>query len=473
MARNNDIVWDLWDEAKQLPPHVDPVEQHFQALKASIHQKMVESLDLSRIGDIDRKVLIRHVRHLANEASHGKGEALSQIDQERLLDELMWEVFGMGPLEPLIRDNRVTDVLVNDPYTVYVERNGRMELTDVIFADESHLMRIIQRIVARLGRRIDTVSPMVDARLPDGSRVNAIVPPLALDGPTLSIRRFGAESLRVSDLLDVESLVPDMVNFLDAVVESRIGCLISGGTGAGKTTLLNALSSFIPMDERLVTIEDSAELVLQHRHRVRLETRPPNTEGKGEVTQRELVRNSLRMRPDRILVGEVRGAEVWDMLQAMNTGHEGSMTTIHSNSAHDALARMEMMSAMTGFDFPINVIRNYIASGIRIVVHMARLKGGPRKIVQICEIAGIEDGQYHLEDIFGFEQTSLDEHGVAIGNFYATGYRPECLKRIAAYGRELPDSMFDEGKRYPQPERVEPEIPQNVPQNDSTEFIIS
>ena len=473
MARNDDIVWDLWDEPVNLPSHVDPVEQHFQALKAGIQQQMVESLDRSRIGELDRQVLIRHIRHLANDVSRGGNRALSQIDQERLLDELMWEVFGMGPLEPLIRDPAVTDVLVNDPYTVYVERHGRMELTDVIFADETHLMRIIQRIVARLGRRIDAVSPMVDARLPDGSRVNAIVPPLALDGPSLSIRRFGVEALRVHDLLKFESLVPDIVTFLEAVIEARIGCLISGGTGSGKTTLLNALSAFIPMDERIVTIEDSAELTLQHRHRVRLETRPENTEGKGEVSQRDLVRNSLRMRPDRILVGEVRGAEVWDMLQAMNTGHDGSMTTIHANSAYDALARMEMMAALSGIDLPIEVVRNYIAAGIKLVVHLSRLKGGPRKVMHVSEIVGAEDGKYHLEPIFGFEQQGLNEQGVATGYFYATGYRPQLLERINAYGIDLPDSLFDEGKRYPQPAQASDPEEESDTQNDALEYIIS
>jgi pilus assembly protein CpaF len=470
---NDDILWDLWDEAPPLPAHVDPVEQHFQALKSNIHQRMVESLDLSRIGELDRQVLVRHVRTLANQASRERGESLSQIDQERLLDELMWEVFGLGPLEPLMRDPRVTDILVNDPYTVYAERGGQMELTDIIFADDRHLMRIIQRIVAKLGRRIDAVSPMVDARLPDGSRVNAIVPPLALDGPTLSIRRFGSESLRIDDLVRNQTMVPDMVRFLAAAVEARVGCLISGGTGAGKTTLLNALSSFIPLDERLVSIEDSAELILQHRHRVRLETRPPNTEGAGEVTQRDLVRNSLRMRPDRILVGEVRGAEVWDMLQAMNTGHEGSMTTIHSNSALDALSRLEMMAAMTGYDLPINVIRNYVAAGIKLVFHVSRLKGGPRKLVQILEIDGIEDGQYKVEEIFGFEQTSIDKRGRAVGHFYATGYRPKVVDRIAAYGVELPDDMFDEGKRYPDTNVAAEPLHRRGGQSDATELIIN
>lgn len=470
---NDDILWDLWDEQPPLPAHVDPVEQHFQALKSNIHQRMVESLDLSRIGEIDRQVLVRHVRTLANQASRDRGESLSQIDQERLLEELMWEVFGLGPLDPLMRDPRVTDILVNDPYTVYAERGGQMELTDIIFADDRHLMRIIQRIVAKLGRRIDAVSPMVDARLPDGSRVNAIVPPLALDGPTLSIRRFGSESLRIDDLVRNQTMVPDMVRFLSAAVEARVGCLISGGTGAGKTTLLNALSSFIPLDERLVSIEDSAELILQHRHRVRLETRPPNTEGTGEVTQRDLVRNSLRMRPDRILVGEVRGAEVWDMLQAMNTGHEGSMTTIHSNSALDALSRLEMMAAMTGYELPINVIRNYVAAGIKLVFHVSRLKGGPRKLVQILEIDGVEDGQYKVEEIFGFEQTSIDKRGRAVGHFYATGYRPKVVDRIAAYGVELPDDMFDEGKRYPDTDGYATPLQKHGDQSDATELIIN
>ena len=447
---SNEMIWDVaWQNEPTLPLHVDPVEQQFQQLKAEIHQRMVESLDLSRIAETDRRLLVRHIRHLAREVCGDREEVLSQIDQERLLEELMWEVFGLGPLEPLMRDPQVTDILVNDPYTVYVERQGRMELTEVIFAGEEHLTRIIQRIVAKLGRRIDTVSPMVDARLPDGSRVNAVVRPLALDGPTLSIRRFGVEPLKIDDLMRHQSLLPEMLKFLSAAIEARLGILISGGTGAGKTTLLNALSSFIPPGERIVTIEDSAELVIQHRHRVRMETRPPNTEGAGEVTQRDLVRNSLRMRPDRILVGEVRGAEVWDMLQAMNTGHEGSMTTIHSNSAHDGLARLEMMVAMTGYELPISVVRNYIATGIGLLVHVARLKGGLRKIVQVCEIAGVKNGEYQVEEIFGFEQVGLGKRGEATGNFYSTGYVPKCLKRIKSYGIGVDEEIFEQGRREP------------------------
>lgn len=440
----HETQWSGERTEKPLPAHVDPLEQQFQKIKTSIHQQLVESLDLSKIGHIDRQQLWRYVRHLADEACATRKELLGRIDRERLLEELMAEIFGLGPLERLMQDPTVSDILVNNPYTVYVERYGRLQLTDVIFADEQHLMRIIQRIVARLGRRIDEVSPMVDARLPDGSRVNAIVPPLALDGPTLSIRRFGVDPLGIDDLIANHSILPEMVNFLRAIVQARISCLISGGTGAGKTTLLNAVSQFIPASERVVTIEDSAELILRHRHRVRLETRPANTEGTGEVTQRDLVKNSLRMRPDRILVGEVRGAEVWDMLQAMNTGHDGSLTTIHANSAQDALARLEMMVAMTGFEVPVSVVRQYIASGINLIVHVARLAGGLRRVMQISEITSSERGTYEIEDIFGFEQTGVNDDGVAVGEFFATGYKPRCLQRIRAAGIAAPDDWFRE-----------------------------
>jgi pilus assembly protein CpaF len=304
------------------------------------------------------------------------------------------------------------------------------------------LMRIIRRVVSRIGRRIDEVSPLVDARLPDGSRVNAVIPPLALNGPCLSIRRFGARPLELDDLLANDTVLPSIATFLTAAIEARIGCAVSGGTGAGKTTLLNALSASIPADERVVTIEDSAELILQHRHCVRLETRPPNSEGSGEYSQRDLVRNSLRMRPDRIIVGEVRGPEVWDMLQAMNTGHEGSLTTIHANSANDALARLEMMVAMTGFDLPISVVRQYIASGIWMIVHISRLKGGPRRVMSVSEIAGVRDGAYVMKDIFGFRQTGVGPDGVARGKFYSTGYQPVFLERIRAAGIDLPADLF-------------------------------
>jgi len=420
---------------------VNAEEHEFQRVKSALHEQLVESFDLSKITRINRQQLADEVRNMANNA-FGARKDLAKIDRSRLMDELMDEIFGFGPLERLLKDPTVNDILVNDPKTVYVERRGKLELTDVQFSDDGHLIRIIQKIVAKLGRRIDESSPMVDARLPDGSRVNAVIPPLALDGPTLSIRRFGAEPLKMEDLLNFGSILPDMVKFVAGAVEARCSILISGGTGAGKTTLLNAFSRYIPAGERIITIEDSAELILQHRHRIRMETRPPNTEGLGAVTQRDLVRNSLRMRPDRIIVGEVRGPEVWDMLQAMNTGHEGSMTTIHANSAADALTRLEMMVAMTGIELPINVIRQYAAAGINLVVHGSRLKGGPRRIMQVSEIAGIKDGQYILQDVFGFEQTGVDAEGTAVGEFYATGYKPKCLNRLKAAGVHLPDDMF-------------------------------
>jgi pilus assembly protein CpaF len=417
-------------------------ELEFQRLKTAIHEELVESLDLSTIGQISEQELLAEIRRLAQDICRERRKSISQHDQQRMLDELVNEVFGLGPLEPLMQDPTVSDILVNSSQEVYVERYGRLELTDVVFADDQHVMRIIQRIVSRVGRRIDEVSPMVDARLPDGSRINAIVPPLALGGPKLSIRRFGANPLRIDDLLELQSLMPEMVEFLSAAVRARISFLISGGTGSGKTTLLDSLSAFIPHDERLVTIEDSAELILQHPHVARLETRTPNTEGRGEVTQRDLVRNSLRMRPDRILVGEVRGPEALDMLQAMNTGHEGSLTTIHANDTLDALQRLEVMVAMTGFELPIHVVRQYITSGIKLVVHLSRLKGGCRRVMRISEIISVENNAYRLADVFGFEQTGVDRDGNAIGQFYTTGYRPQCLARMRASGAEIPDSLF-------------------------------
>lgn len=416
-------------------------EVEFQVLKTDIHRELVESLDLAAVGVSESEWLKREVRELSEEGIARRKISDPQLRQ-RLLLELESEVFGLGPLEPLMEDPAISDILVNNAHEVYIERHGRLELTDVLFADDAHLLRIIQRIVARVGRRIDEVSPMVDARLPDGSRVNAVVPPLALDGPKLSIRRFGTEYLSIDNLLANHSLSMPMAKFLLAAVHSRISFLISGGTGAGKTTMLNALSAAIPHDERIVTIEDSAELILQSRHIVRMETRPANSEGQGGVTQRDLVRNSLRMRPDRILVGEVRGAEALDMLQAMNTGHEGSLTTIHANDTRDALARLEMMVAMTGYEMPVRVVREYVASGIKLVIQLARLKGGARRVTKVSEILGVVNGEYQLEDIFGFKQQGLDEHGVAKGVWYATGYKPRCLARFADSGITLDESIF-------------------------------
>jgi pilus assembly protein CpaF len=413
----------------------------FQKLKTEIHRQLVEMLDLSKIGTLPQERLRREVRGLAQRLARSTPEMLNDIERDRLIEEIMAETFGLGPIDSLMSDPTVSDILVNGPSTVYIERAGRLEASPVVFADNAHLMQVIQRIAARVGRRIDEMSPMVDARLPDGSRVNAIVPPLSLEGPVLSIRRFGVR-LRSDDLLANQTMTPGMLQLLRAAVEARISILISGGTGAGKTTLLNTLSRYIPSSERLVTIEDSAELLLQQKHVVRLETRPPNLEGVGEVRQRDLVRNSLRMRPDRIIIGEVRGAEALDMLQAMNTGHEGSLTTIHANDTRDALARLEMMVTMAGFEIPMGIIRQYIASAITLVVHLSRLKGGPRHVMRISEIVGLKGRHYRVRDIFGYHQTGVRD-GMAVGDFYTTGYMPRFLSRLHAAGADLPQDLFN------------------------------
>ncbi|GDY11011.1 secretion system protein TadA [Planctomycetia bacterium] len=423
-------------------------ELKYQRLKVRIHEKLVDSLDLSLLAHVTEQELSVEMKSLAAELVAEEVPKSNMVLRTRLEAELLDEVFGLGPLESLMQDDTVSDILVNSPNNVYVERQGRLESSGVVFADEKHLMRIIQRIVSRVGRRIDEVSPMVDARLADGSRVNAVIRPLALNGPTLSIRRFGRRPLQIEDLVQKQAITQDIVDFLAAAVDARVSLLISGGTGAGKTTFLNALAKFIPADERLVTIEDSAELQLQHKHVVRLETRTANNEGTGEITQRSMVRNALRMRPDRIIVGEVRGSEAIDMLQAMNTGHEGSLTTIHANDTRDALARLEMMVAMSGFELPIPVVRQYIASGISLVVHLSRLKGGVRRVMQVSEIVGIAEGGFHLEDVFGFEQIGINEQGFAQGEFYFTGHRPLCLNRLRACGLRLSDSLFDK-RRIP------------------------
>ncbi|MEC8591766.1 MAG: CpaF family protein, partial [Planctomycetota bacterium] len=391
---------------------------------------------------IDDQQMRSEVKDLGHAIYKQRRLKLSQDDKGKLIDELADEVFGLGPIEPLLSDPSVSDILVNGAEEVFVERQGRLEKTDIVFADNAHVMRIIQRVVSKVGRRVDEASPMVDARLPDGSRINAVIPPLALDGPKLSIRRFATDRLQLPQLQENGSLNAPIVEFLSACVAARIGVLISGGTGAGKTTLLNALSSAIPADERIVTIEDSAELSMNHPHVVKLETRDSNTEGSGEISQRDLVRNSLRMRPDRIIVGEVRGAESLDMLQAMNTGHEGSMTTIHANDTPDALKRLEMMVAMTGFELPIPVVRQYVAAGIRLVVHLSRLKGGVRRVMQVCEIVDADHGEYKLESVFGFRQQGLDEDGVAKGHFFTTGWTPSFIERFEDYGVQLSQDLF-------------------------------
>jgi pilus assembly protein CpaF len=415
----------------------------FQELKGRIHRKLVDRLDFSRMEAEDKDVVRDQVRQLVSDLADEEQAILNLNDRQRLVSEVIDEVFGLGPLEVLLKDPAITDILVNGPKHVYVEQKGRLNLTNVQFKDNSHLLHIIDKIVSAVGRRCDEVSPMVDARLPDGSRVNAVIPPLAIDGPSMSIRRFGADPVRVDDLIRYKSITSDMVGFLDASVKARLNVLIVGGTGSGKTTLLNNLSSFIPHDERIVTIEDAAELILQQPHIVRLESRPANIEGKGRVSIRDLLINALRMRPDRIIVGECRGAETLDMLQAMNTGHDGSMTTVHANSPRDAISRVETMVSMAGFELPIKAVRQQFAAAVNIIVQGARLTGGPRKILQISEVTGMEGEIITLQDIFIYKQEGVGPDGRAFGGFHATGIRPTCLDRFKAYGVPLDMRLFE------------------------------
>ena len=413
-----------------------------QKIKADIHRKLLEVLDLNEARRIPIEQLHEECRKRVDTLLSAQQYPMSGPDKQQLLREVMDEVFGFGPLEIFLRDPNVSDILVNGPHQIYIEKNGQLQHTKVSFRDEKHLMRIINRIGGNVGRRIDESSPMLDARLPDGSRVNAIIPPLALDGPAMSIRRFGVSPIDVHRLLEIETFTEEMAFFLKACVQARMNILISGGTGTGKTTLLNALSRWIPEGERVVTIEDAAELQLQREHVVRLETRPPNIEGKGCITQRDLVRNTLRMRPDRIIVGEVRGAETIDMLQAMNTGHEGSMTTVHSNSPRDALSRLENMVSMAGLNFPIRAIREQLSSALDVLIHLGRLIGGRRKIVKIVEITSMEGDTICLHDIFQFNQLGVDDTGNAYGQFEACGVRPLLLNRLKAQGVEVPLDLF-------------------------------
>ncbi|WP_422931152.1 CpaF family protein [Singulisphaera sp. PoT] len=418
-------------------------EDRLLRIKKELHQKLISEMDLSAIGSLNDEELREEVRRGAEQLCHQHNELLSFSERERLIGEVLDETFGIGPLEALMRDPTISDILVNGPKTVYVERRGRLSRTDVVFNDEKHLIEIVRRIVSRVGRRIDETSPLCDARLPDGSRVNAVIPPLALDGTLLSIRKSSKSPLQVNDLVEKRAMTPEMVAFLSACIKARINTVISGGTGSGKTTLLNALSAFIPPDERVATIEDAAELRLQQPHVARMETRPPNIEGQGAILTRDLVKNALRMRPDRIIVGECRGAETLDMLQAMNTGHDGSMTTIHANDTRDAIGRMEMMVGMAGFDLPIWIIRRQIASAVQLIVQAARLSGGVRKIIKISEIVGMEDDVVSMQDIFVFKQTGVDEDRVAQGYFHCTGIRPKSLETLEAAGISLPPDTFE------------------------------
>ncbi len=418
-------------------------EKAYQELKTRIHRKLIDKLDLSQIGAIPEQQLRAEVRKIVEELLDSESEDLpvAGVNRERLLAEIQHETFGLGPLEPLLADPTISDILVNGHKQVYVERFGKLERTDTVFKDDDHLLHIIDRIVSQVGRRVDESSPMVDARLPDGSRVNAIIPPLAIDGPALSIRKFGVRKFTMEDLIDIGTLTRDMALLMQGAVRARLNILISGGTGSGKTTFLNVLSSFVPGEERIVTIEDAAELQLHQEHVVRLETRPPNVEGKGAVTQRELLINALRMRPDRIIVGECRGAEAFDMLQAMNTGHDGSMTTLHANSPRDALRRLESMVLMATSNLPEKAIREYMASAIDLVVQISRLSDGTRKVLSISEVTGMEGDTITMEDIFVYEKTGIAPDGTVIGSFKATGVRPKCTEKLKACGIELPPSM--------------------------------
>ncbi len=421
----------------------------YMALKGRIHSKLLERFDLAVLESLSTQALQQEIAVMTERLLTEDSEVINDLERKLLVRDIQYEMLGFGPLELLMADPAVSDILVNRHDQIYVERHGRLELTPVVFSDEKHLLRIIDKIVSRIGRRIDESSPMVDARLPDGSRVNAVIPPVALDGPMMSIRRFARTPLRMENLInDLKSLTPGMALVLEALAKAKVNMIISGGTGAGKTTLLNILSGYIPVTERVVTIEDAAELQLQQPHVVRMETRPPNIEGRGEITQRSLVRNALRMRPDRIIIGEVRGAEAVDMLQAMNTGHEGSLTTIHANTPRDSLARLENMVGMAGLNLPHQAARQQIASAITVVVQVLRLTDGKRKITSIQEITGMEGEVVSMQEIFAFTQTGVGTGGDVQGYFHASGVRPKFADRFHGLGIVLPDTVFDPERHY-------------------------
>ncbi len=420
----------------------DPRGTFWIDLKTRLHERLLDMLNLSAIEKVAPSDLRREVSTIINQLLAKEGVALNAKEFQQIVEEILNEVLGLGPLEPLLKDPTIGDILVNTHNHVYVERQGRLEMTSVRFKDERHLLRIIDKIVSAVGRRVDESQPWVDARLPDGSRVNAIVPPCALDGPLLSIRKFGQAPMTIEKLIEKDALTPQVAHVLQGITRARLNLIISGGTGSGKTTMLNAVSSFIGQRERIITIEDAAELQLQQFHVVRMETRPPNIEGKGSVTQRELLRNALRMRPDRIIVGEVRGAEALDMLQAMNTGHDGSMTTIHANTPRDALSRLEQMIMMTGVQFPLHSMRQQLASAIDVVIQLERMADGRRRMVSLQEITGMEQDIVTMQEIFSYQREGIDEHGAVIGHFEASGVRPKFADRLRAFGVELPGDLF-------------------------------
>ncbi|WP_176954235.1 CpaF family protein [Paraburkholderia sartisoli] len=421
----------------------------YQELRKNVHQAVIDRVELEKLQRLSNEQIQHELAQLVERIVEEDNIPMNEIERQHLVRDVRDEMLGFGPLEPLLADPTISDILVNTYKHVYIERRGKLELTDVTFYDDAHLMKVIEKIVSRVGRRIDESNPMVDARLPDGSRMNAIIPPSAIDGPLLSIRRFAVNPLTVKDLVEYESLTPPMVQVLEALSAAKINVLISGGTGSGKTTLLNVLSGFIPSDERIVTIEDAAELQLRQLHVLRLETRPPNIEGKGEITQRSLVRNALRMRPDRIILGEVRGAEALDMLQAMNTGHEGSLATVHANTPRDALTRLENMIGMAGLNLPPKAARHQISSAIGVIIQVARLTDGRRKMTSIQEITGMEGEIINLQEIFTFKRAGVDKSGKVCGHFCATGVRPKFSERLQAFGVAVPDSLYDPTQHYP------------------------
>jgi pilus assembly protein CpaF len=417
-------------------------QEEIEIIKRRMHQRLVDKIDLSRVGDLKGESFRREIRLVVEHLCDSENTFLNRSERDKIVDEVLDETLGLGPLEFLLKDPSISDILINGPKNIFVERRGQLEKTDVEFRDNAHLMQIIDRIVSKVGRRVDETCPMVDARLEDGSRVNAIIPPLALDGACVSIRRFGSNPVKLEGLLNFKAFTPEMVMLLEGCIKARLNIIISGGTGSGKTTLLNTLSSFIQNDQRVVTIEDAAELQLQQEHVVRLETRPANIEGTGAITATDLVRNALRMRPERIIIGECRGGETLDMLQAMNTGHDGSMTTVHSNSPRDAIARLETLVMMAGYDLPIKAIRQQVAGAVDVIIQANRLQGGPRRVMNITEVQGMEQDTVVLQDIYRFVQEGVDENGKAHGYFEATGVRPSFMPRLESAGIRLPASAF-------------------------------
>ena len=424
------------------------IASDYHDLKDRLHQKVIEMLDLDALSLMSQEAVTAQLNKLIEQLLQQESVPLNQRERARIVQDVVYEVVGLGPLEPLLADTTVNDILVNGHKHVFVERQGRLELTPVRFKDDAHLKKIIEKIVSRVGRRIDESVPMVDARLADGSRVNAIIPPLAIDGPSLSIRKFSKDPLQLYHLVEKRSLTPEIGELMKAIVQARLNVLISGGTGSGKTTLLNIMSGFIPNNERIITIEDAAELQLRQDHVVRLETRPANIEGKGEIAQRELVKNALRMRPDRIILGEVRGAESLDMLQAMNTGHDGSLTTVHANSCRDALTRIETLVSMAGLNLATKAMRHYVSSALDVIIQIARMSDGTRKLISVQEIAGMEGDLITLQELFVFQQTGLDQNRKVKGRFKATGVRPKFAERMAAKGIAVPPELFDPQKVY-------------------------